>query len=173
MSRVEINSHGDGTGQIEIRARDQMWFWIVWVVFSFIGLIRPVIELATLRLVPLLFWSIWILALAICQLRGWIGIVWSRNGREILRIFPDCIDYRTVGGTVIDRTHRCIRRNLNEAPAVEVLRFGVGANGIPNRLRIKVAGGTLLVGRDLAREDARLIQSTIREWTVLGDLRRG
>jgi hypothetical protein len=143
------------------------------VIFSFIGLIRPVTELASLRLVPLLFWSIWILGLAICQLRGWVGILWSRNGREILRICPDCIDYRTVGGTAIDRTHRCIRRTLNEAPSVQVLRFGIGANGIPNRLRIRAASGSLLVGRNLSKADARLVQSTIREWAAVGRLRNG
>lgn len=173
MNRVEISRDGDECGRIEIRAKDERWFWGIFVVFSFVALIRPVVSFASLRLVGFLFWSIWLLGLAICQLRGWTGVLWSRNGREILTISLECIDYRTVGGTFMDRTHKCVRLTQREAPAVEVLPLAIPASGYMTRLRIKAASGSLLIGRNLSKEDARHIQSTIRDWTDLGRLRRG
>lgn len=165
MNRVEIISQGDGRGRIDIRAKDERWFWGIFVVISSYGLIRPLVWFASLDLGKFLFWSFWLLCFVIFQLRGWSGVQWSRNGREILTISLDCIDYRTVGGTFMDRIHKCIRLTQNEILIVEVLPLQVPANGHATRIRIKAANGSLLVGRNLSKEEARLVQSAIGEWT--------
>lgn len=165
MSRVKAtNGNAREFRQLEISAKDDRWFWAGWTVITAIVFSVSWRELPRFTTISVPFWLLWAIGFAICQLRGWMGIIWSRNGREVLKVFSDHIQYYTTGGTIFDRKERSLPLEQAETPKVEVLTFGLGANAAQNRIRVKARGGGLYFGRSLSTEDARTAQQIVDEW---------
>lgn len=164
MSRVKTNVNAREFRELEIRAQDDKWFWVGWTVITAVLFAVSWRELPRFTTISVPFWLLWAIGFAICQLRGWMGIIWSRNGREVLKVFSDHIQYYTIGGTILDRKELRFPLEQAETPKVEVLTFGLGANAAQNRIHVKAAGGGLYLGRSLSAEDARAVQRIIDEW---------
>lgn len=164
MSRVTINDNAPKFRELEIRAQDKRWFWIGWIIIATAIFLLGSRELPPLKPMSLPFWMLWAIGFAICELKGWMGMVWSRNGNENLRIFPDHLRYETRGGTVFDRKQITLALGPKEIPRLEILTFGLGGNIAQNRIHLKARARSLYLGRDLSEEEARNVQEIINEW---------
>jgi hypothetical protein len=164
MSRVKTNANSREFRELEIRAQDDKWFWAGWTVSSAVIFAVSWRELPSFTTISVPFWSLWAIGFAICQLRGWMGIIWSRKGIEVLKVFSDHVEYYTTGGTIFDRKKLSFPLEQAETPKVEVLTLGLGANAAQNRIHVKAVGGGLYLGRSLSAEDAGAVQRIVSEW---------
>ena len=164
MSRIRTNGDAQEFRKLEIKALDDRWFWAGWIVTTagIFGAGWRVFPSLTRMSFPL--WLLWVIGLVVCQLRGWTAIIWSRNGREVLKIFSDHVQYYTVGGALFDRKELRFPLEPTEMPVVEVLTFGLGANAVQNRIYVKAAKGGVYLGRSLSQEDAQAVQAIIVDW---------
>jgi hypothetical protein len=164
MSRLRTNSNAEEFRELEITARDDKWFWIGWTVITAVIIVVSWRELPRFTTLTVPFWLVWAIGFAICQLRGWMGVIWSGRGREVVRIFSDHVQYYTVGGALFDRKEITFPLEPTETPIVEILTFGLGANAVQNRIHVRAARGRVYLGRSLSAEDAKSVQRILSEW---------
>ena len=143
MSRVKTNGNAPEFRELEVAAKDDRWFWTGWIVTTAAIFVAGCRELPSLTRMSLPFWLLWFIGFATCQAKGWAAIIWSRNGREVLKIFPDHVQYYSVGGAIFDRRKISFPLEPIETPVVEVLTFGLGANAVQNRVHVKAVRGSV------------------------------
>src|SRR5689334_9054059 len=155
--RITTNGGSAGFHELEIVARRKHLFWVCWLLLTGFIFGFSYKALPTFSLSALPFWSLWLLGAAIFQLKGWIELLWSFRGKEIVRIFTDRIEYVASGGSFLNHRSVTLPLESDRPAAAEILTLGIGSNASQNRIRLRVAGRDLYFGRNLSKDQAILV----------------